>query len=206
MALSSLTTTTISELQRTICTASKKSDRQVHNPLRAPNLSDRRPAGLLYKTVSHIRGDDSSPTLESAEPGNWGAPFQKMACKKSDQSSASGSGLSNGPAMPIPGRKTKVFRVNEEGFPMARMEGPFQNFDESATLINGSFFEGGGQVVRNAMALSAITGQNLRISDVRANRRPSGLAYQHCTGVRKQCISYTCCNFVSLSVSVESLK
>lgn len=189
MALSSLTTTTISALQRTISTASERSDRQVHNPLRAHNLSDRRP-GRLYKTLSHIRGDDSSPTLESAEPENWGAPFQKMAHKKSDQSSASRP--SNGPAMPIPGRKTKVFRVNEEGFTMPRMEGPFLDFDESATLIDGSFFEGGGQVVRNAMALSAITGQNLRISDVRANRRPSGLAYQHCTGVRKQCISRTC--------------
>jgi hypothetical protein len=191
MALSSLTTTTItSALQRTISTASKRADRQVHNPMRTHNLSDGRP-GRLYRTLSHVHGDDSSPALEAAEPDKGGAPSQKMAHKKSDQPSASGP--SSGPAMPIPGRKTKVFRVNEEGFPMARMEGPFQDFDESATLIDGSFFEGGGQVVRNAMALSAITGQNLRILDVRANRRPSGLAYQHCTGVRKQCISRTRC-------------
>jgi len=49
--------------------------------------------------------------------------------------------------------------------------------------IDGSYGEGGGQVLRTALALSAITGQPVRIEHIRAGRRKPGLAPQHLTGV-----------------------
>jgi RNA 3'-phosphate cyclase len=50
--------------------------------------------------------------------------------------------------------------------------------------IDGSYGEGGGQLVRNAVALSAITGTPIRVANVRANREKAGLAPQHLAGVR----------------------
>lgn len=50
--------------------------------------------------------------------------------------------------------------------------------------IDGSFGEGGGQVVRTAVALSALTGTPVRIRKIRAGRPKPGLAAQHCTAVR----------------------
>jgi RNA 3'-terminal phosphate cyclase (ATP) len=51
-------------------------------------------------------------------------------------------------------------------------------------VIDGSYGEGGGQVLRSSLALSAITGQPLRIERIRAGRRKPGLMPQHLTGVR----------------------
>ena len=50
--------------------------------------------------------------------------------------------------------------------------------------IDGSYGEGGGQVLRTSLALSAITGQPVRIEGIRAGRRKPGLGPQHLTGVR----------------------
>jgi RNA 3'-terminal phosphate cyclase (ATP) len=50
--------------------------------------------------------------------------------------------------------------------------------------IDGSYGEGGGQVLRTSLALSAITGQPMRIEKIRAGRRKPGLRPQHLTGVR----------------------
>jgi RNA 3'-terminal phosphate cyclase (ATP) len=50
--------------------------------------------------------------------------------------------------------------------------------------IDGSYGEGGGQVLRTCLALSAITGREVRIEDIRAGRRKPGLRPQHLTGVR----------------------
>ncbi len=50
--------------------------------------------------------------------------------------------------------------------------------------IDGSFGEGGGQLVRTAVALSAITGTRVRIHGVRAKRNNPGLAPQHLAAVR----------------------
>ena len=49
--------------------------------------------------------------------------------------------------------------------------------------IDGSYGEGGGQVLRTALTLSALTGQATRIRRIRAGRRNPGLAPQHLTGV-----------------------
>jgi RNA 3'-terminal phosphate cyclase (ATP) len=45
--------------------------------------------------------------------------------------------------------------------------------------IDGSYGEGGGQIVRTAAALSAVTGKPIRIKNIRQNRPKPGLAPQH---------------------------
>jgi len=45
--------------------------------------------------------------------------------------------------------------------------------------IDGSHGEGGGQIVRTATALSAVTGEPVRISNIRQGRPRPGLAHQH---------------------------
>lgn len=50
--------------------------------------------------------------------------------------------------------------------------------------IDGSYGEGGGQVLRTCLALSAITGRSVQIDRIRAGRRKPGLRPQHLTGVR----------------------
>ena len=50
-------------------------------------------------------------------------------------------------------------------------------------LIDGSYGEGGGQIVRTALSLSAITGRPVRIEKIRAARAKPGLAAQHLTSI-----------------------
>ncbi len=50
--------------------------------------------------------------------------------------------------------------------------------------IDGAYGEGGGQLVRTAVALAAVTGRGVRIRGVRARRSPPGLAAQHLTAIR----------------------
>lgn len=50
--------------------------------------------------------------------------------------------------------------------------------------IDGSYGEGGGQILRTSLALSALTGRPLRITNIRAGRPKPGLAAQHLTAVR----------------------
>jgi RNA 3'-terminal phosphate cyclase (ATP) len=49
--------------------------------------------------------------------------------------------------------------------------------------IDGSFGEGGGQIIRTSLALSLITGKPFRIHNVRARRDKPGLQRQHLTAV-----------------------
>lgn len=51
-------------------------------------------------------------------------------------------------------------------------------------VVDGSLGEGGGQILRTALALSAVTGQPFRISRLRAARSRPGLLRQHLTAVR----------------------
>jgi len=56
--------------------------------------------------------------------------------------------------------------------------------------IDGSYLEGGGQIVRAAVALSAVTGTFCRINNIRHGRKRPGLRPQHVTaidGVRQCC-------------------
>jgi RNA 3'-terminal phosphate cyclase (ATP) len=49
--------------------------------------------------------------------------------------------------------------------------------------IDGSFGEGGGQIIRTSLALSLITGRAFRVYNVRARRERPGLQRQHLTAV-----------------------
>lgn len=50
--------------------------------------------------------------------------------------------------------------------------------------IDGSFMEGGGQIVRTALALSTLTGRPFRVDRIRQNRPRPGLKPQHLSCVR----------------------
>lgn len=57
-------------------------------------------------------------------------------------------------------------------------------------LIDGSHGEGGGQIIRTALTLSAITQKPVSITNIRANRSNPGLQPQHltaCKAVRNVC-------------------
>ncbi|MDD1719151.1 MAG: RNA 3'-phosphate cyclase [Methanoregulaceae archaeon] len=51
-------------------------------------------------------------------------------------------------------------------------------------LIDGSALEGGGQMVRSAAALSALSGTPFRMENIRAGRERPGLRPQHCAAIR----------------------
>lgn len=50
--------------------------------------------------------------------------------------------------------------------------------------IDGSFGEGGGQIIRSAVTLSAISGKPVEIENIRKNRKVPGLRPQHMLGVK----------------------
>jgi RNA 3'-terminal phosphate cyclase (ATP) len=53
-----------------------------------------------------------------------------------------------------------------------------------AMTIDGSYGEGGGQIVRTALSLSALLGKDVEIERIRAGRDKAGLRPQHLAGVR----------------------
>src|SRR6187551_997451 len=55
--------------------------------------------------------------------------------------------------------------------------------DSSVLTIDGSFGEGGGQILRTSLALSMVTGTAFRIDNIRARRAKGGLLRQHVTAV-----------------------
>ena len=50
--------------------------------------------------------------------------------------------------------------------------------------IDGSYHEGGGQILRTALALSAITQKPFKITNIRTNRPEPGLKAQHLCGIK----------------------
>lgn len=66
--------------------------------------------------------------------------------------------------------------------------------------IDGSLGEGGGQILRSALTLSAITGKGFHIHNIRANRKKPGLRPQHYKSVqaaRKICNAVVDGSFIS---------
>jgi len=50
--------------------------------------------------------------------------------------------------------------------------------------INGGYGEGGGQIIRSAIALSCITKQPIHLENIRKNRKVLGLRPQHLTAIK----------------------
>ncbi len=50
--------------------------------------------------------------------------------------------------------------------------------------LDGSYGEGGGQIVRTSLSLAALLGRPVRVENIRANRPKPGLKAQHLTAVR----------------------
>ncbi|KAK7023839.1 RNA 3'-terminal phosphate cyclase [Favolaschia claudopus] len=50
-------------------------------------------------------------------------------------------------------------------------------------VIDGSTLEGGGQILRNSIALSALLCKSINITNIRGRRKPPGLKNQHRTGI-----------------------
>ncbi len=50
-------------------------------------------------------------------------------------------------------------------------------------VVDGAHNEGGGQIVRTAVGLSAVTGKDVRVENIRANRPKRGLSVQHVCAV-----------------------
>ena len=51
-------------------------------------------------------------------------------------------------------------------------------------VIDGSYGEGGGQILRTSVALSCVTGEDVRIVNIRAKRPKPGLKRQHLTAIK----------------------
>lgn len=69
-------------------------------------------------------------------------------------------------------------------------------------IIDGSEGEGGGQVLRTALALSLVTGQAFEIKSIRANRSRSGVMRQHVTAIEAACaIGGTDCEELEIGAS-----
>jgi RNA 3'-terminal phosphate cyclase (ATP) len=62
--------------------------------------------------------------------------------------------------------------------------GDFQPPERRPLEIDGSHGEGGGQILRTALSVAALTGRTVIFENIRARRRQPGLAAQHLTSVR----------------------
>lgn len=51
-------------------------------------------------------------------------------------------------------------------------------------VIKGDILEGGGQIVRTSIALAALLGKEVKITNIRGRRSPPGLKAQHAAGIK----------------------
>lgn len=73
--------------------------------------------------------------------------------------------------------------------------------------LDGSYGEGGGQILRTAIALSAVTGEPIEVNNIRKMRPKPGLAAQHVKAVESAAIiceaEVSGCNLRSTSLSFK---
>jgi len=72
------------------------------------------------------------------------------------------------------------------------------------TVIDGSYGEGGGQILRTSLSLSAITGRPLKLVNIRGKRMKPGLRPQHLTGVHA-CAAVSGANVVGAKLGEQKL-
>jgi RNA 3'-terminal phosphate cyclase (ATP) len=56
--------------------------------------------------------------------------------------------------------------------------------NQESIVIDGSYGEGGGQVLRTSLSLATITGKHLKVVNIRGRRKKPGLRAQHLAAVR----------------------
>jgi RNA 3'-terminal phosphate cyclase (ATP) len=71
-----------------------------------------------------------------------------------------------------------------EAAPSAAAAAPSPAPPAPCTTIDGSTHEGGGQILRMAAGLAAITRRRVKVEKIRAGRKVPGLSPQHLTGLR----------------------
>ena len=69
--------------------------------------------------------------------------------------------------------------------------------------IDGSHLEGGGQIIRTAVAMSAVTGMPVRIFNIRKGRDKPGLRPQHLEGIRA---AAAICGAETSSMNLDSME
>jgi len=73
----------------------------------------------------------------------------------------------------------------------------FEMPDDTMLLLDGGKYSGSGAIVRFGVALAALTGQELRLTNIRARRDHPGLRPQHVTAV--QAVGSLCCGSLDLA-------
>jgi RNA 3'-terminal phosphate cyclase (ATP) len=81
-----------------------------------------------------------------------------------------------------PGRDLRSGHVATD--PTRRRKRENHGATEPLLRIDGSFGEGGGQILRSSLALSLVTGKPFVIANIRASRKKPGLMRQHLSAVR----------------------
>ena len=82
-----------------------------------------------------------------------------------------------------PSRSSIRRRPADAGRPAAGKEAPVAA-PHGPLVIDGSYGEGGGQILRTTLSLAALLTRTVRIERVRLYRDKPGLAAQHLTAVR----------------------
>lgn len=69
--------------------------------------------------------------------------------------------------------------------------------------IDGSYGEGGGQILRNTISLSTLTGRSVKINNIRANRPKPGIRPQHYIAIKSL---EEICNAKTRGLKIDSLE